>query len=138
MYDGCKSTTFGTDCQRRLTKIVKKHKKKELLTRKHIDFMRDTPLILETFQRHARKYYVTSMIGSRLVLSNPYTDVHGRYIKSVILDFSTYKKTGYVYVQPFEPVKDNNYGVTSVNYSFSLNARSHRELYKKLLVHRLL
>ncbi|MGX1930213.1 hypothetical protein [Flagellimonas sp. 2504JD4-2] len=131
-------TTIGAERQHRLTKIVKKHKKKELLTRKHVDFMRDTPLNPTTFQKHARQYYVTHLVGTRLVLSHPYTDIHGRYIKTVVLDFSVYKRTNYVYVQPFEPVKGNEYAVSSVNYTFSLNVRSHRELYKKLLEHNLL
>ena len=131
-------TEIGAERQRSLTKIVKKHPKKELLTLKHVNFMRDTPLIPSTFQRHARQFYVTHLLGSRLVLSHPYTDIHGRYIKSVVLDFSQFSKTGYVHVQPFQPVKDNEYGLTSVNYSFSLFVKSHRELYKKLLEHQLL
>ncbi|THV57092.1 hypothetical protein EZV76_15865 [Flagellimonas alvinocaridis] len=131
-------TTIGAKRQRSLTKIVKKHKKKELLTDKHVYFMRDTPLNPETFQRHARQYYVTHMIGSRLTLSHPYTDVHGRYLKTVLLDFSLFKNTGYVHVQPFQPVKENEFGVTAVNYNMALHVRSHRDLYKKLLEHKLL
>ena len=123
---------------RTLTKVKKKHKKKELLTLQHVKFMRDTPLIPETFQRHARKYYVTRILGTRLVLCHPYTDMHGRYIKTVILDFSSHKKDGYVHVRPFKPVDDNHYGMTCVDYTFWIHAKSHRELYKKLLNHNLL
>jgi len=124
--------------QQRLKKVVKKHKNKELLTVEAAKNLRDTPLNVQTFQRNARKYYATTRIGTRLVLSHPFTDVHGRYLKSVVLDFAFYKNTGYVHVQPFEPNHDDNHGVVSFEYSYNLNVRSHRELYLKLLKHKLL
>lgn len=121
-----------------LTRIIKKHERKKLLTLALVKLMRDTPLVPDTFQRHARRYYVTRKLGSRLILCHPYTDIHGRYIKCVVLDFSSYKKDGYVHVRPFQPVKENHYGLTSVDYTFWIHAKSHRALYKKLLNHKLL
>ncbi|WP_159076496.1 hypothetical protein [Flagellimonas amoyensis] len=131
-------TTIGPKRQRRLTKIVKKHEKKELLTLDKIHVMRDTPFDPKTFKRHARQYFATQMLGTRMVLSHPFTDVHGRHLKSVVLDFSKFKKDGYVHVQPFHPVNDNHYGMTEVDYRFWLHVKSHRDLYKKLLTHKLL
>ena len=131
-------TTIGVKRQRRLRKIVKKHERKELLTFETASQMRDTTLDLNTFQRNARRFYATQLIGTRLVLSHPFTDVHGRYLKSVVLDFSMYEKDNYIHVQPFVPSKEANYGTTTVNYSFWLHAKSHRDLYLKLLKHELL
>ncbi len=132
------ATSKKSNRRPKLRKVVKKHKKKDLLTMDIVRIMYDTPLNPETLQRHARQYFVTQKLGSRLILSHPYTDIHGRHIKTVVLDFSLYKKTGYIQVQPFKPVNDNNYGVTAVNYDMALHVKTHRELYKKLLFHNLL
>lgn len=121
-----------------LTKIKKKHECKQLLTIDHVKTMRDTPLILGSFQRHARRFYVTRLFGNMLMLYHPYTDVHGRYIKSVVLDFSRHKKEGYIEVRPFKPDKETNYGNSSPEYTFWIKAKTHRQLYEKLLKHNLL
>nr|WP_293300628.1 hypothetical protein [Allomuricauda sp.] len=136
MNDQC--TEIGAERQRRLTKIVKKPSKKELLTLDKVKKMNFTKLSFATFQRNARRYFFTQRLGTRLVLSHPYTDVHGRHLKSVVLDFCVHKKTGYVHVQPFHPVDTNTYGVSEAAYSFSLFAETHKSLYKKLLTHKLL
>ena len=132
------STKTEANQPRTLTKIKKKHEQKHLLTLAHVKFMRDTPLVIETFQRHARRFYVTRLLGKILILNHPYTDVNGRYIKTVILDFSKYLKDGYVQVRPFKPAKDNNYGNNEMHYSFSFKAKTHKDLYRKLLKHNLL
>ncbi|MGX1930231.1 hypothetical protein [Flagellimonas sp. 2504JD4-2] len=131
-------TTIGVNRQRRLTKIVKKPSKKELLTLERVRKMNYTKLCGNTLQRNASRFYFTSKIGSRLVLSHPYTDVHGRHIKSVLLDFSLHKNTGYVHVQPFAHVSEDSHGVTTTNYTLSLWVDSHKALYRKLLEHKLL
>lgn len=129
---------IGAKRQRRLAKIVKKHPKKELLTLEKVKQMRDTPLNLQTFQRNARRYYSTHFVGSQLVLSHPYTDVHGRHLTTVMLDFSQYKTSSYVYVQPFLRSLDFTYGLIVSGYTYWLHVKSHRELYKKLIEHHLL
>ncbi|WP_424989042.1 hypothetical protein [Flagellimonas sp.] len=123
--------------QKRLKKIVKKHRTKELLTPESVRKMRDTPLNLKTFIRNARRFYAINQIGTRLVLSHPFTDVNGRYLKTVVLDFSKFEKDGYIHVQPFSPA-NNDYGVTQTEFNFWLSVKSHRELYYKLLKHGLL
>ncbi|RIV68721.1 hypothetical protein [Flagellimonas aequoris] len=122
---------------RTLTKIKKKHELKQLLTLDHVKTMRDTPLVLGTFQRHARKFYVTQLLGNSLTLRHPYTDSNGRYIKTVVLDFSTFVKDGYVHVRPFKPSKENSYGNTE-GFCYALKAKTHKDLYRKLFKHNLL
>lgn len=132
------NTTIGANRQRRLSKIVKKHPKKDLLTLEKVHVMRDTEFDPKTFKRHARQFYAVQTLGTRMVLSHPYTDVHGRHLKSVVLDFSKFKKDGYVHVQPFHPANDNTFGLTTVDFSFWFHVKSHRDLYKKLLTQKLL
>lgn len=132
------STKTAANQPRTLTKIKKKHEQKQLLTLAYVKLMRDTPLVLETFQRHARKFYVTRLLGKVLILNHPYTDVNGRYIRTVLLDFSKYAIDGYVQVRPFKPAKDNSYSNNEMHYSFLFRAKTHKDLYRKLLKHNLL
>lgn len=127
------TTKVLPDGKRKLTKIVKKSAKKQLLDLDGVRRMNHTKLEVSTFKRHARPFYHVSAIGNRVTLRHPYVDANGRHLKVAVIDFSVYKRTGYVNVKAFQPSKESANNVEPLPFEYSFCVATHKELYRKLL-----